>query len=445
MSLTILPHSAHALENAPGTAGLCQATLRGEIVAGDAEALASLALEPPADWTADDDGRWKTFCLDSPGGDFAESMKIAAHLLENRIGTVVDEGATCSGSCGFVFLFGTAAQGTAPGLTHRRLHVGGTLGFAAPDLGSETTADDLLGFYALAAQPRPDTPRPYVDADLIEAVRGGAQLEVDTVNKAGRWDIALTGFDAPALSDRGFFHACQSLTAWPSRLAESQVSFGRNGADYELSVSSWIAGGTVRDRYELQFASDDLHECAATVAAAGDGTPLPLICGIDGETYTSVGPDDCGDPDLMYLWAPIPAAAMFPAGTSLEALADGRALPEDASEAVLTRPTPCRSESGTAEVINVNNYTSLRAEPTVDSEKLGELPLGETFEIGKSPAADTDHPDHAECAALCRAANADRVFDRAALANCVDTNWMWWKITGPAGETGFASAKFLDF
>lgn len=442
--LALTPQPAAALETAPGTPGLCQATLRGKIMPGDAALLTDLALARPDGRASEDDGRWKSICLDSPGGDFTESLKIARYLLENRIATVVAADASCTGNCGFVFLFGTAAQGSAPGLTHRRLHVGGTLAFAAPEP-HDAAPEDLLGVYALAAQPRPDAARPFVDADLVAALRPGAPLEIDTVNKAGRWDIALTGFQPPALSDRGFFHACQNLTSWPSGLAEGHVPFEGDDAGYELSVSSWIAGGTVRDRYELQFISDDLHECAATVAAAGDGTPLPLICGVNGATHTGVGPDDCSDPDLMYLWAPIPPAAMFPAETPLTALADGTALPEESDATALTRPTPCRSESGSAEVINVNNYTSLRAEPTVESEKLDELPLGESFDIGETPAADTSHPEHAQCAALCEAANADRPFDRAALASCVDENWMWWQITGPAGETGYASAKFLDF
>lgn len=445
LSLMLLPQTSMALEIAPGTLGLCQATLRGEIAPGDADLLSEVPLEQPLTWPSEADGRWKTLCLDSPGGDFDESLKIAQHLVENDIGTAIADDAACNGSCALAFMFGNVAQGAAPGLTHRILHVGGTLGFSTPDLGATATADDLLRFYTLAAQPRPDKARPFLDADLVAALGGSEVLEIDSVNKAGRWDIELTGFEVPALSDRGFFHACQNLTTWPSRLAEGQLEFESNDEVFQLSVSSWTAGGAVRDRYELQFASEDVQECSATVAAAGDGTPLPLICGVDGETNTGIGPDDCGDPDLMYLWAPIPALAMFPAETSLSALEDGSALPAKAETAELTRPTPCRSNDGKAEVINVNNYTSLRAEPTVDSEKLGELPLGEVFEIGETFAANTDHPDHAACAALCEAANADKPFDRGALATCVDENWMWWKITGPNGKTGYASAKFLDF
>ncbi len=446
LTATFLAPPAAALEITSGTLGLCQATLRGEIAPGDADLLSTLTLEQPLPWPSNEDGRWKTLCLDSAGGDFTESLQIARYLLDNRIGTAIAGDAACTGTCGLIFMFGTAAQGAAPGLTHRILHVGGTLRFDAPEIGDTATSDLLLGFYALAAQPRPDVPRPFLDADLVAALRGAsANLTIDTVNKAGRWDIGLTGFDAPALSDRGFFHACQNLTAWPSRLAQSQVAFERNDDVFQLSVSSWTAGGAVRDRYELQFASEDVHECAATVTATSDGTPLPLICGIDGSENTGIGPDDCGDPDLMYLWAPIPALAMVPADTSLTALAEGRALPASADNGHLTRPTPCRSVDGEAEVVNVNNYTSLRAEPTVEAEKIDELPLGATFAIGDSFTANTDHDDHAACAALCVAANAGKGFDRAALATCVDENWMWWEITGPAGETGFASAKFLDF
>lgn len=445
-----------ALEIGPGQDGSCLATLSGEIAEGDLAKLTALVLERPDAWDLPEDGRWKTLCLDSPGGDFRESLAIAHHVLDRNIGTLIPESAICSGTCALVFMFGTAAQGQVSGLTHRQLHVGGTLEFRRPqsvlaaDLPPDTAAEQLvrtmLEFHALASHMRPDVSRPFLDGDLIAALQAldaDERLAVDTVNKAGRWGIGVTGFAAPALSDRAFFHACQNLTIWPRRLAAAQVPFARDDAVFDLSVSSWTAGGAVRDRYDLQFASRDVFECSATLAAQGGDDALPLICGGRDEADIRIGPSDCGDPDLLYLWAPIPALAMVPAETRLAALADGSALPDEAP--ALTRPTPCQSGDGMAKVINVNNFTSLRREPHVESVKIDELPKGATFPVPRDPEPDTRHEDHAECAALCVAANAHQPYDRAALGTCIDENWMWFRITGPQGSEGYASAKYLDF
>lgn len=444
------------MEIGPGQDGTCLATLSGEIAEGDLARLSALDLERPASWALPEDGRWKTLCLDSPGGDFRESLAIARHFLDQDIGTMIPEGGVCSGTCALVFMFGTAAQGQASGLTHRQLHVGGRLEFRRPqpaltsDLPPETAVEQvvqtMLAFHALASRMRPDVSRPFLDGDLIAALQdldATDGMPVDTVNKAGRWGIGLLGFEAPALSDRAFFHACQNLTIWPRRRADAQVPFARDDAVFDLSVSSWTAGGAVRDRYDLQFASRDVFECSATLAAQGGDDALPLICGGRDEADIRIGPSDCGDPDLLYLWAPIPALAMVPAETRLAALADGSAVPDE--EPALTRPTPCQSDDGKAEVINVNSFTSLRREPHVESAKIDELPKGATFPVPRDPEPDTRHDDHAECAALCAAAKAHHPYDRAALGACIDENWMWFRITGPKGSEGYASAKYLDF
>ncbi|MGY3436874.1 MULTISPECIES: hypothetical protein [unclassified Marinovum] len=446
-SSLVVPSRATAAEFSTDPSGTCAVTLTGEIAEGDTARLDEIALDQPASWTLPDDGHWKTICLDSPGGSFAEAMTLGRYLATRQIGTVVEEAATCTDACALAFLFGTAAQGPNRAVTHRRLHIGGTLGFRQPALAEETgSVAQMIDFYALAAMSRPDAARPFLDADLAGAMPASDAPEpflIDTVNRAGRWDIAVIGFKAPALSDRGFFHACQSLTIWSKGLSTGAVVYEDNAEVFQLSVSSWTAGGALRDRYDLQFASRDLYECAATVAVSDTGAPLPLICGYNEVEDTGIGPDDCNDPDLIYLWAPIPALAMFPADTTLAALADGSALPAEVPE--LTRPTPCRAEDQSAEVINVNNFTTLRGEPNVESEKIDELPLGARYVVGIDPVPDTSHPDHATCAAACTAANAGQAFDRNALAACVDENWMWFELTGPADKPGFASAKFLDF
>lgn len=452
---------AHALEITQGKAGLCLATLSGPIEKGDAAQLDALALDMPEGWPNIEDGRWKTLCLDSPGGSYTEGFAIARHLLDNRIGTVVDDGATCLSACALVFMFGTAYQTESNALTNRRLHVGGRLGFHQPDLqldpdraysvadmraAFDVAIDSTLRFLALAARPRPDARTPFVESDLQEAMlsqKGQDFLMIDTVNKAGRWGIELFGFDAPAFSELGFFYACQNMTTWPARLAEDQVPWGRNDQDYSLRQSQWTAGGLTRERHDLQFAGMQTYDCAATVAQHWTGRILPMLCGYREATNSGAGPDDCEAPDRLYSWAPIPPQAMFPAATTLAQLASG-----EASEALPPPeplPNPCISEGGTARVINVKNFTSLRESTSHDSDKLDELPKGSEWDVPRSPTVDPDHYRHDSCLQLCQLAEQEQPYDRIALGECIADNWMWFEITGPSGKTGFASAKYLDY
>lgn len=462
--LLLAAGQAAALDIGPGRPGLCVATLSGPIRQGDADRIAQLEMEMPDSWPNSDDGRWKTVCLDSPGGSYAEGFRIARHFLDAQIGTVVDDQARCLSACALMFMFGTAGQHESNALTHRRLHVGGALGFHQPDLppldpdpdrsysvkdvraAFSIAIESTLRFLALAARPRPDTRQPFVESDLQEMMlqhEGESFFMIDTLNKAGRWGIELIGFEPPAFSERGFFYACQNMTTWPARLTGDQIAFGRNDGDYSLRKSSWTAGGLTRERYDLQFAGMQTFDCAATVAQHWSGRILPMICGYRESTNSGAGPDDCDAPDRLYSWAPIPPQAMFPASTTLRDLANGRAMA--AMPAADPLPNPCLAESGRVRVTNVDNFTSLRKSTSYESEKIDELPLGSEWDAERIPTVATDHPRHAACTRLCLLADGDQPYDRISLSECIADNWMWFAVTGPAGQSGFASAKYLEY
>lgn len=450
-----------ALEVAPGKPGLCLVTLSGQIRSGDVDKLTALNLNAPATWSNLEDGRWKTVCLDSPGGSYSEGFRIAQHFLDANIGTVVDADAQCLSACALMFMFGTAYQTESNALTHRRLHVRGRLGFHQPELPLDpdrqysvedvraaftVAIDATLRFLALAARPRPDTRIPFVQSDLQEAMlqhQGAEFFMIDDVNKAGRWGIELIGFETPAFSERGFFFACQNMTTWPARLAEDQVAYGRNDYDYSLRQTQWTAGGLTRDRFDLQFAGMQTYDCAATVAQHWSGRILPMLCGYRESTNSSAGPEDCNAPDNLFSWAPIPPLAMFPADTKLSALANGEAA------AAMPKPAPlpdlCVSERERATVINVRNFTSLRKTTSYDSEKIDELPIGSEWAIDRIPTVAPGYARHTACVQLCQLAQQQQPYDLSALRQCIADNWMWFEITGPSGRSGFASAKYLDY
>lgn len=462
----LLPAFAAAGEVGPGKPGLCQATLTGEIAPGDAQDLALAEMDRPADWQDFDDGRWKALCLDSPGGSLTAGLELAQHLLDNRIGTVVDDGAECLSACALVFMFGTAAQHESVSLTNRRMHVGARLGFHQPDLSlardRDYSVDDVeaafdlaiqatLRLLALAARPRPDTPRPFVDGDLMEAMlqyKGDEFYEIDTVNKAGRWDVALYGFPERGPTEEGMFYACQNMTTWNARLERDQIPYERDGYSATITVEEGQKGFADGRRTAISFAGMMTYDCEIGLVERPDGAALPVICGFRESQSTRVGPEGClrggAAPDR---WRPIPPLAFFAADTELSELAPSPppvAAPEE-PQAVSDKPNPCISAGQTARVINVENFTSLREGITHASERIDELPLGTVYAVPEAPVVDWSHPQADTCAALCRAADAGEAYDSDVMASCIDSNWMWFELTGPSGQRGFASARYLDY
>lgn len=464
-----LPGLAAAAEIGPGQPGLCAASLSGAIAPGDARDLAAAPFDPPeAEGTAGD-GRWRRLCLDSPGGSLAGGLELAQYLIDNRIGTVVGDGAECLSTCALVFMFGTGARNEAETVTNRRLHVGGRLGFHQPELrfdpdeagaGAVSAAFDIaiqasLRLFALAGRPRPDTPRPFIDGDLLEAMlqyKGEDFFEIDTVNKAGRWDIAAIGFAEPTLSEEGMFYACQNMTTWTSRLERDQIPYEPNG--YSASITTQedqegFAGGRLS---AISFAGMMQYDCQVGELALPGGGGQPVICGYRESQQSRVGPEGClagkAGPDR---WAPIPPLALLPAETPLASLAPAPVAaeaPDLAAEApaepVAPEDTPCLS-SGRARVIGVESFTSLRAGMSHGAERIDELPLDAEYEIPTAPVVDWTHPRAESCAALCRAADAGEEYDAPALQACIDDSWMWFELTGPSGKRGFADAQYLDY
>ncbi|WP_418592137.1 hypothetical protein [Ponticoccus sp. (in: a-proteobacteria)] len=466
----ILPGLVCAAEIGPGKPGLCQLTLTGEILPGDARELSQAGMDRPDDWPDFEDGRWKVLCLDSPGGSLAATLELAQVLLDNRIGTVVDEGAECLSSCALVFMFGTAAQHESLPVTNRRMHPRARLGFHQPELTLDRdreysaaeveAAFDLaiqatLRLLALAARPRPEVPRPFVDGDLMEAMlqyKGAEFYEIDTVNKAGRWDIALYGFPERGPTEEGKFYACQNMTTWDARLERDQIPYEPDGYSATITTEEGQEGFADGRRTAISFAGMMRYDCAIGLVAQPDGATVPVICGFRESQSTRVGPEGClrGEvpPDR---WRPIPPLAFFAADTPLAELAPAP-KPQAAPDAAPTPapvesagPSPCIAESRIARVVDVQNYTSLREGITHESERIDELPLGSVYTVPEAPVVDWTHPEAEACAALCRAADAAEPYDEDKLAACIESDWMWFELTGPSGRRGFASARYLDY
>ena len=102
--LLTIPHAASAMRFAyrpavaMGSGGLLSAS--GKIELGDEERLrAALRGLPPGT-------RLAGLTLDSPGGDLEEGMRLAAAVHDERLQTVVEDGAKCASACFIVFAAG---------------------------------------------------------------------------------------------------------------------------------------------------------------------------------------------------------------------------------------------------------------------------------------------------------------------------------------------------
>src|SRR5207302_3397227 len=77
----------------------CQLRLTGAIEPGD---LDRLKAKLPADFDPHIKGG-PEICLNSPGGDFVEGLRIAEYV-SNGLSTRVEKGAVCASACGWIFL-----------------------------------------------------------------------------------------------------------------------------------------------------------------------------------------------------------------------------------------------------------------------------------------------------------------------------------------------------
>ena len=116
--------------------------LRGVIEAGDAKRLETFLRQRVSKSEGGTTDYYDVaISLDSPGGDFAEGLKIANFIYDTGLGTVVQRGNTCASACALAFLGGAQVEEGGP-YTDRSLEVGGRLQFHAPYVDSRNITTD---------------------------------------------------------------------------------------------------------------------------------------------------------------------------------------------------------------------------------------------------------------------------------------------------------------
>lgn len=195
-------------------------------------------------------------CLDSPGGSYAEALRMADYIFE-FMGTAVPRGARCLSACAVVFMAGSHnSESDAGTVANRLLHAAAELGFHAPSLVVEQgdyneAAVDAAYKIAIASvgrlveRSRRFRASPSLLASMLQTPPD-QMLMIETVFQAGHWDIPVTGTVRPErLDKRAVSDACNTHFAWEldrTLRSGTELSGARAGGEVTLTQGQ---GGTI--------------------------------------------------------------------------------------------------------------------------------------------------------------------------------------------------------
>lgn len=474
----------------------CQTRLSGQFLKGDADRLiawyAAKGIEPGYI-------HGEALCLDSPGGALAEALKMGRHLHDHGIRTRLEAGASCLSACAVLFMLGTEYLDHGAGDGHnadRRMHVTAKLGFHRPELrlpeGGSVSNAQLERAYDLAIQTALEYIRlanlsslreTYIPSDLIEVMMeryGEDYFYIDTVGKAGRWNIGLDGMVPPRRLDaESALNACNNLAMWQLRYVEAYSAYD---PDAQVERVSDGALGTVFAVMGDLGQMDLHHACLLRLHPDAEdewGRVGPLLdaCGfMDGENVT-VGAGRCealeaADPRLGH-WESqlqpggrVGALALLPPGT---ALTDA----EDESRRIEARATlwaegqrqvgldslrlRCGRLEIAARVRGVNEFTNLRSAPGFEGDVVAKVPLGARVKPLAREWQGWAMPQGADeaCREICdwmrpgpdglKALYSANSGDFEIMNQCYEENQIWYHVETEDGQQGYLSGKFLRY
>lgn len=252
-ALLLLPSSSFAStitlikKDAAVTEGECSIALDGPIEKGDLDRLRHIASSNGLQREYRLEDRQYLLCLNSPGGSYIEGLQVAQYVLENGVGTRIEESASCLSACALIFMAGTT-RGSTWEYPYRFLHVQGRLGFHAPYLTLKETdtysAKDaeavfdlsnrlMAGFIKIFSFQGELYTDPWIRNSLIAEMFGKGRdeiLYVDTVDQVGRWQITLFGKnDAIKPTLRGIGQVCYNFLGWAQDRPGSKYEPGTYG------------------------------------------------------------------------------------------------------------------------------------------------------------------------------------------------------------------------
>lgn len=211
LCVSLLPRDSAAASVLIGDDAPCTLHLRGEIAEGDFDQLTDFT---GTSWDSPSrvDAAFATLCLDSPGGNLAEGVRIAGIIYDLGMSTRIGDGARCHSICAIIFMMGnqrsTDFYRASDG---RTLHIGGDLAFHSPSLRIDKSRsysgenleqvydlaiESALRIVQLAGSRKPFTSEQMIHPGLIGemlATPAADLFHLTRIEQALAWDIRLDG------------------------------------------------------------------------------------------------------------------------------------------------------------------------------------------------------------------------------------------------------------
>lgn len=478
-------NAAHAADIEIINDELCTVRLTGEIVRGDAERL-STAFEGA--------NSLLTLCLDSPGGALDEAVAMADLMLEQfRISTILEADAACLSACALLFMMGHFEEGDTHTTLSRHMHFSSSLGFHRPQLGLtfpdsvngemvssafDTALDAALGFMRLSATSQ-GTLRGFIATDLLERAfeaEGDDFFMINTVSRAGRWNIEVFGFEPPESIDLiAALNACNNISTWGSYLDE-QPNFSTL-AQYVERLRNFPGSSIEDSRFGLNHyfvigdgAGYDNHSCVVRY----DGSNVSM-CGSYWFSGFSLNPDGCDGPAAQLVSRPLgwgvevapygrETLALFDPSTRLIDL-DGEARVIETrtnAEDLLLGPgelalggapefepiDECFPDETTFRVGRVEEFVNIRSAAGFSAPLVATAELGS--ELTLMSASRVRGVGSSAILAQCERACAQREDGDRSPSNlrvvrqCLDDSVLWYQVRTASGVEGYVSGRFLS-
>lgn len=213
--------------------------LEGRITKGDLDRLKAIGTDPKL-LTFNPTRSHTVLHLNSKGGNFKEGLNIVDHMIGGSISTVLDANAECFSACALIFMAGNYVYRDVH--IRRSMHVTASLGFHAPYVRVETDFGYNQAIRQLARMFKLFDKQGH-SADAIPLMRQSLQLallskgpdeelNIDTVDKAGKWDIDVFGYKAPKkITRQHLWNACFNALSWRYDIDSLEARVDHLGGD----------------------------------------------------------------------------------------------------------------------------------------------------------------------------------------------------------------------
>lgn len=411
-------------------------------------------------------------CLDSPGGDFLEGLRIALYLGRTGIATHVAADHRCLGACAITFLGGTRAIDGDPvtRALDRSIHTLATLAFHPPRLvvpDDQFTRTQVIRAYddamfatseVFATLDNLDISRDF--AREVFAVRSGKNLPIDTVSRTIDVGLKVEGLrPLPAEMSAPQLRAiCERIDPEmrPDHLDqpdgphtfEQAVGMALSPAPTGARRGAWLTG--YRSEGDLYWTVCEVRWFQPSAGPGGvsarvlqqpawngqrdaPGDAPPTVAEVETLADQATG--------AFTFFEPI---AIFSGDTPLADLAgDGQHTPVT-TPVIAAPPSLCAPTAQAYQVTNVKNFATLRDQPGFGATVLEEVDK----DARVVPTAQDDSALSIQteaCVTACLpAANATPSdIEIANALACRGSNDVWWQVQTTAGTRGWMSARYL--